>query len=255
VYDFACLRDKIIHAKAPDAKKRKIKLSKMNLLITGATGMVGSELVRQAIVDNDVTSITALTRNSLDIHHPKLRNILHRDFLDYSSLHSVLAQADVCAWCLGVSQLQVSKEQYHVITYDYTMAAAKAMLSLNPKICFVFVSGEGADQTGKTRALFGRVKGKAEKDLMELPFEKLIIARPGGIQPITKNPNAPFLYKVFYSFYPIFKWLTPSKVITSVELARAILLAARIKTGKIILDNKELKDLSKQNLIGNTVPV
>jgi len=215
----------------------------MKLLITGATGMVGSELLRQAIIDDDVSSIITLTRKPLDIPHPKLKTIIHKDFLDYSALGSLFADCDVCAWCLGVSQLQVSKEEYNEITYDYTMAAAKAMLAVNPKISFVFVSGEGADQTGKARTLFGRVKGKAEKDLMELPFEKLIIVRPAGIQPITKNSRAPFLYKVFYSLYPLFKILTPSKVITSVELAKAILQAAKTKKGKIILDNKELKEL------------
>jgi hypothetical protein len=139
----------------------------------------------------------------------------------------------------------VSKEEYITITYDYTMAAAKAMLAANPKICIVFVSGEGADQSEKTKTLFGRVKGKAEKNLMQLPFEKLIIARPAGIQPVTKNSRAPFLYKIFYFFYPVFKILAPSKVITSVELAKAILLAAKTKTGKIILDNKELKELGR----------
>ena len=119
------------------------------------------------------------------------------------------------------------------------------LLAANPKICFVFVSGEGADQSGKAKTLFGRVKGQAEKDLVALPFRKLIIARPGGIQPMTKNSRAPFLYKIFYSFYPVFKILTPSKVITSIELAKAILLAAKTKTGKILLDNKGLKDLLK----------
>jgi uncharacterized protein YbjT (DUF2867 family) len=217
----------------------------MKLLITGATGMVGSELLRQAMIDNDITSIIALSRKPLDIQHPKMKTVIHKDFLDYGSLRNLFADCDVCAWCLGVSQLQVSKEEYITITYDYTMAAAKAMLAANPKIWFVFVSGEGADQSGKTNTLFGRVKGKAEKDLMQLPFDKLIIARPAGIQPVTKNSRAPFLYKIFYFLYPVFKILTPSKVITSVELAKAILLAAKTKTGKIILNNKELKELSR----------
>jgi uncharacterized protein YbjT (DUF2867 family) len=215
----------------------------MKLLITGATGMVGSELLRQALTDPDVTSVVALSRRALDIQHPKLKTVIHKDFLDYSAVNHLFADCDVCAWCLGVSQLQVNREQYNIITYDYTITAAKAMLAANPEINFVFVSGGGADQTGKAKTLFGKVKGKAEKDLTQMPFQKLIIARPGGIQPIVKNPNAPFLYKIFYFFYPVFKIITPSKVITSVELAKAILIAAKTKQGKVLLENQELKQI------------
>jgi uncharacterized protein YbjT (DUF2867 family) len=213
----------------------------MKVIVTGATGMVGSEVVRQAIEDNDISEVITLARKPLNIEHAKVKNIIHKDFMDYSSLHSILASCDACIWCLGVSQLQVDKKQYEVITYDYAMAAAKALLAVNSKICFVFVSGDGADPSGKSNTLFAKVKGRAEKDLMALPFEKLIIARPGGIKPVHKNLNAPFLYKLFYLTYPVWKTVTPSKVITSVELAKGLLHAAKKREGKIVLKNEELK--------------
>ena len=164
--------------------------------------------------------------------------------MDYGPLRSLLEKIDACIWCLGTSQLQVSKEEYNIITYEYTMAAANAMITANPAIHFVFVSGAGADHTGGARTLFGRVKGKTEAALMELPFRDLAIARPAGIQPIQKNSRAPFLYKLFYFTYPFWKLVTPSKVITSVELAKALLHLAKNRTDKVIFDNRELKELS-----------
>lgn len=216
----------------------------MKLLITGATGMVGSEVVRQAISDTGITEIIPLVRNKLSIEHPKIKPVIHKDFMDYYPLRSLLETIDTCIWCLGTSQMQVSKEEYHIITYEYTMAAANAMITANPTIRFVFVSGAGADHTGKARTLFGRVKGKTEAALMELPFQKLVIARPAGIQPIQKNSRAPFFYKLFYFTYPFWKLITPSKVITSVELAKALLYLAKNRTDKVIFENTELKELN-----------
>ena len=207
--------------------------------------MVGSEVVRQAITDDEIKEVVVLSRKDPGIRHAKLKIIIHKDFMDYGSLRSLFIECDACIWSLGVSQLQVSKEAYNIITYEYTMAAAKAMVTANPEIGFVFVSGDGADQAGGAKTLFGRVKGKAEKDLMELPFKKLVIARPAGIKPIHKNPRAPFLYKLFYLTYPLWKLLTPSKVITSAELARALVYLAKNKNEKVVFENKELKSLGR----------
>ena len=136
-------------------------------------------------------------RRTLTLQHPKLHPIIHDNFLDYTTVKSIIAAQDACLWCLGISQTQVSKEQYHVITHDYAVAAGHAMFQANPNITFLFLSGDGADPTGKSRTLFARVKGKTENALQNLHFENFYIARPGGIRPINKNPNTAFLYKLF----------------------------------------------------------
>lgn len=218
----------------------------MNLLVTGATGLVGAEVVRQAIIDDDIKQVTCLVRREGSIQHPKLKYIVHKNFLDYSSLVDLFRQQDACIWALGVSQTQVSKEKYHEITHDYAVAAAKAMVIANPEITFLFVSGNGADPTETSKTLFARVKGKTENTLLRMNIKKLIIARPGAIRPVHKNKNAPFVYKLIIPLFPIMQMLTPSKVINSVKLALALLFLLKKNMTKQILENPDLQALVKE---------
>lgn len=216
----------------------------MKIIVTGATGLVGAEVLRQAILDKDVEEITALVRRPIDISHPKIKTVIHSDFLNFSGLEDLFKSYDAMVWALGISQTQVSKQQYEVITYDYTMAAANAIQKSNPEIAFLFVSGGGADSTEKSSTIFARVKGKTENALIKLEPKKLYCVRPAGIKPIHKNPNTSFLNKLFIPLFPIFEILTPNFVIASDKLAIAILRILKNGSDKIIIENKELKELS-----------
>jgi uncharacterized protein YbjT (DUF2867 family) len=218
----------------------------MNLLVTGATGLVGAEVVRQAIIDDDISQVTCPVRREGTIQHPKLKYIVHNNFLDYSSMVDLFRQQDACIWALGVSQTQVSKEKYHEITHDYAVAAAKALVIANPEITFLFVSGDGADPTETSKTLFARVKGKTENALLRMNIKKLIIARPGAIRPVHRNKNAPFVYKLILPLFPIMQMLTPSKVINSVKLALALLFLLKKNMTKQILENPDLQALVKE---------
>jgi len=121
----------------------------MKIIVTGATGLVGAEVLRLAINDKEIEQVTALTRRPSIIQHPKIRTVLHNDFLNYAGLDDLFKEHDAIIWCLGISVSQVKKEQYHVITYDYATAAAKAILKANPAMHFIFLSGEGADPSEK----------------------------------------------------------------------------------------------------------
>ena len=177
----------------------------MKIIVTGATGLVGSEVLRQAILDNDIKEITALVRRPIDISHPKIKTVIHSDFLDYSGLEELFKSYDAMVWALGISQTQVNKEQYHIVTYDYTLAAAKAIKKANPDMTFLFVSGGGADSTEKSRTLFAREKGKTENALLKLGLKKTYNVRPAGIKPIHKNPNTSFFNKLAIPLFPIFE--------------------------------------------------
>jgi uncharacterized protein YbjT (DUF2867 family) len=217
----------------------------MNILVTGATGLVGAEVIREAIKDSGITNITALARRPLSLQHPKLQTVQHKDFISYKGLEDVLAKQDACLWCLGISQSQVSAREYEVITYDYAIAAAKAMNQANPSMTFLFVSGQGADTQEKSKTLFARIKGKTENALQRLPLKQLYIVRPGGIRPVNPNPNAPFIYKLFLPIFPLMELVTPSSVINSVQLANAILRIIKERPQQVLFHNPQLKQLGR----------
>ena len=207
--------------------------------------MAGSEVIRQAITDDNITQIIALVRRPLEIAHSKISSIIHQDFLNYDAVKDHFKDCDACIWCLGISQLQVSKQQYGIITYDYTIAAAKAMLAVNPDIHFVFLSGNKADRTEKSKVLFARIKGKTENALLGLGLKKLTIARPDAIWPKHKNKNAPLAYKLAFPFFPLVEKFTPAKIIGSVQLAKALLYLTKNISEKNTYENTELRLLGK----------
>ena len=214
---------------------------KKHIIVTGATGLAGSEVVRQAILDKDIETITALVRSPLPIQHPKLNIVLHENFRDYSALRDLFASHDSCIWCLGISQSQVKEDEYIRITYDYAVTAAQAMLNANPRITFLFLSGMGADSQEKSRALFARIKGKAENNLKRLPFKKLYIARPGGIIPVHKKKNPALFERFLIPLMPIINFVAPSTMISSVDLAKAMLDVVKNGSDRIVLENMALK--------------
>src|SRR5690242_4022326 len=129
----------------------------MNIIVTGATGMVGGEVVRMAADDPGIERIFVIARRPPEFKHHKLTTILHEDFLDYSSLGSTFKDCQACLWCLGISQNKVADEEEYVrITFDYATSAAKAMVAANPDIKFIFLSGFGADPSEKRKTLFAR---------------------------------------------------------------------------------------------------
>ena len=218
----------------------------MKIIVTGATGMVGSEVVRQAIADETITEIIALVRRPLEITHPKITTVIHDDYLLYEDVKDNFRNCDACIWCLGISQLQVSKEQYAVITYDYTIAAAKAMLAVNPSIHFVFLSGNGADRSEKSKVLFARLKGKTENALLQSGLKNITIARPDAIWPKHKNKNAPFAYKLIIPFFPLIEKFAPRKIIGSEQLAKALLYLVKNAGEKNTYENMELRLLGEK---------
>ncbi len=216
----------------------------MNLIVTGATGMVGSEVVRQALSDPRIHAVTAIVRRPLGLRDAKLTEVRHENFLDYAPLEQLFKESDACIWALGIAQSQVNEQRYREITFGYTLAAAETIAKVNPNLTFVFVSGAGADQSGKAWTLFGRVKGEAETALQRLGLRRLFIARPNIIYPVHPSDRGPWYEPFVAALFPILRLVVPSLVITSVSLARALIAVALGGAQKRLLTNADLRTLA-----------
>jgi uncharacterized protein YbjT (DUF2867 family) len=156
----------------------------VKVIIFGASGMVGSGVLSVCLRDPQVASVVAIGRSSTGQTHPKLREVRHSDFFNYSGLETEFAAASACYFCLGVSSLGLDETTYTRLTYDLTLAAARAMVAANPGMTFCYVSGTGTDSTERGPRMWARVKGRTENDLLGLGFHAAYMFRPGYIQPV-----------------------------------------------------------------------
>lgn len=215
---------------------------KIAAVLTGATGNAGSGVLHACLKHPAVKKVSVMTRRKLDKKHEKLIEIIHDDFLDYSKIEDKLAGHDACFWCLGVSQSKVRKRKdYHRITYDYTIEAAKVMEKLNPGMTFCFLSGLGTDETQRSRMMWARIKGKAEKDLGRFNF-KLYNFRPGFIHPIKGQKSSTILGTIFYPFIKnSAKWCVEGD-----EFGLAMINATLYGYDKHTLENIDIRRLAKR---------
>ncbi|MFE6860097.1 NAD-dependent epimerase/dehydratase family protein [Nocardia sp. NPDC057668] len=201
----------------------------MKVIVFGGTGMVGQGVLRECLRDARVTEVLAIGRGSTGLTDPKLREVVQPDPADLSALSDELPGIDACFFCLGVSSVGMKEDEYRRITYDLTMQVARTLAAANPKMTFVYVSGQGTDSTEQGRTMWARVKGKTENDLLALPFRAYMF-RPGFIQPkdgvISKTPLYRAAYAVTGPLIPVLKRLAPNIVNDNREIGRAMISVA-----------------------------
>jgi uncharacterized protein YbjT (DUF2867 family) len=202
------------------------------IVIVGATGMVGGYALRYALEHPAVKSATAIVRRKLDISHPKLNQVVHRDFADCSALAEALSGQDGAVFCLGAYTGAVSDAELRTITVDYPIEFARVLHASSPVAAFSFLSGSGADPTGRSRMPFARYKGEAEKALLAAGFPRLCIFRPAYIYPVEPRKEPNFSYRLLRAIYPAFRLLFPNRVIPADDLARAMVDVALRGTGE-----------------------
>lgn len=210
----------------------------MKLLLTGATGFAGGEVLRQALADPEIVQITVLTRRPVGFAHPNLKEVILDDFLDYSGLD--LSDHAACIWCLGVSQAQVGEEEYIRITHDYALAAAMAMHAANPHLRFCFVSGRSADPTERRSSLFARIKGRTERQLAELGGP-VFVFRPGYIRPTARSGPRKDLARLFAPIGAFVSLFNDDFSVDCDQLARCLLDVAKHGADHSLLTNSELR--------------
>jgi uncharacterized protein YbjT (DUF2867 family) len=218
--------------------------SSIRLVIVGATGMVGGYALRYALDDLAIGSVLAIGRRELGISHPKLREVLHQDFADCSALAEVLTGQDAAVFCLGAYTGAVSDAELRTITVDYTVEFARVLRGSSRDAAFSFLSGSGADPTGRSRMAFARYKGEAEKVLLASGFPHLYIFRPAYIYPVEPRKEPNFSYRLLRWIYPVFRTLFPNQVIRADDLARAMVDVVALGTaGGPIFENRDIRAL------------
>ncbi len=217
---------------------------KKRLVIVGATGMVGGYALRDALEHTAVGRATSIGRRKLGISHPKLTEALHRDFADCSSLAETLSGQDAAVFCLGAYTGAVSDAEFHTITVDYAVEFARVLRASSPGAAFSFLSGSGADPTGRSRIPFARYKGEAENALLAAGFPRVYLFRPAYIYPVEPRKEPNFSYRLLRGIYPGFRVLFPNQVIRADELARAMVGAVVSETGQRggpVFENRDIR--------------
>jgi uncharacterized protein YbjT (DUF2867 family) len=216
------------------------------LVILGATGMVGGYALRYALDQPTVGSVTAISRRTLGISHPKLREVLHQDFGDCSALAGALSDQDAAIFCLGAYTGAVSDVQLRAVTVGYVIEFARVLRGSSPDAAFSFLSGSGADPTGKSRMAFARYKGEAENTLVASGFPHLYILRPAYIYPVEPRKEPNLGYRILRRIYPVFRTLFPNQVIRADDLARVMVDLIVTRTGVApsqIFENRDIRSL------------
>jgi uncharacterized protein YbjT (DUF2867 family) len=217
----------------------------MNVLLFGATGMVGQGVFRECLLDPDVKLVQTVGRTATGVQLPKLREIVHTDLWNYELIEAELSRFDACFFCLGVSSHGMKEEEYKRLTYGITMAVADVVCRLNPHMTFIYVSGAGTDSSEHGKIMWARIKGKTENALLKMPFAAAYMFRPGIIQPLDGIQPKTKLYRVFYKLakplLPFLRSAFPNKVLTTKEVGLAMLNVAKHGYGKRVLESKDIR--------------
>lgn len=221
----------------------------MKVIITGATGMVGKGILLECLDHESISEILVIGRSKVGIEHPKLKELIHKDFTNFSDVKEKLNDYDACFFSLGISSQGLNKEDYKIITYDFTLALAKTLFEINPEMTFNYVSAAGADSLEKSRMFWACVRGKTENDLLQMGFKQAFMFRPGAIIPLrgtkSKTKSTQFLYDYFMWLVKAIKAFAPNLVVDTTQIGLAMINSVTIRYTQKVLNPKDIIVLSK----------
>ncbi len=207
--------------------------------------MVGQGVLRECLLDPDVTEVTTIGRTTTGKPHPKLTEIVHRNLFDYKAIEAQLTGFNACFFCLGTPSFRKSEADYKKITHDLTFEVGRTLSKLNPRMTFIYVSGDGADSSETGPVMWARVRGRIENALQALPFNAVYIFRPGVIQPLHGIKSKTFLYQVLYSamkpILPLLRKKFPDRITTTEQIGRAMLHVAKRGADRPILKSQDFE--------------
>jgi uncharacterized protein YbjT (DUF2867 family) len=219
----------------------------MKIILFGATGMVGQGVLRECLLEPRVEKVLAIGRTATGQSDPKLTELVLMDMFDYASIEPQLKGYDACFFCLGISSAGMNEADYRRVTYDLALAAANMLVKLNPRMTFVYVSGQGTDSSEKGSVMWARVKGATENALLALPFKAAYMFRPGIIRPLHGIRSKTPLYQAFYTaFRPLLglmAWFAPDSLTSTEQMGKAMINAAQDGAPQRHLENRDINRL------------
>ena len=218
----------------------------INVIITGATGMVGEGVLHECLHHPAVKSILLLSRKPYGINHPKVKQIIHQDFLNIEPVKDKLVNYNACFFCLGVSSVGMKEELYYKLTFQLTTHVAGVLSELNKGMTFCYVSGAGTDSTEKGKRMWARIKGKTENALLRLPFKNVFNFRPAVIKATKGLKNTLSLYKYFKWLIPIIELIAPRYITSLKEIGLAMINATIYGYDKHIIEVTDIKILASK---------
>jgi uncharacterized protein YbjT (DUF2867 family) len=221
-------------------------MKKLNVIVTGATGMVGEGVLFECMENPEVENILIIVRKPSGISHPKVKEIIHSDFSNVESLKEQLKGYDACFFCLGVSSVGMKEEEYTKLTYTLTLGFAKTLSESSPQATFCYVSGANTDSTEKGRSMWARVKGKTENDLAKLAFKATYNFRPGMMKPTKGQQRVLPAYKYVGWLYPVIKALFPKAACTIKEVGLAMIHVAQTGYSQKNIEVSDIMALAKK---------
>jgi uncharacterized protein YbjT (DUF2867 family) len=219
----------------------------MKIILFGASGMLGQGVLREILAAPDVERVLVVVRSTTGVSHPKLEELVRRDFANFEDVSSRLGGFAACIYCLGPSAAGMTEAAYRRATYDFALAAASVLSRINPGMVFIYVSGAGTDSSEKGRTMWARVKGETENALLRLPFKAAYMFRPAYIRPAhgerSKTASYRWLYAATGWLFPLLKRLFPGHVTTTEEVGRAMLHVVREGAPAPVLENADVVKL------------
>ena len=219
--------------------------NKIRAIITGATGMVGEGVLHECLLHPQVEAVLVINRKPCGYTHAKLKEIIHSDFFNFSSIENQLVGYNACFFCLGVSSIGLKEDAYFKLTYALTLHVAETLSKLNTGMTFCYVSGAGTDSSEKGGSMWARVKGKTENDLMKLPFKQVFAFRPGFIKPTEGLKNTLKYYRYVSWLFPIGRALFPYGFCTLKDLGLSMIHIVNSGYEKKVIEGKDIITLAK----------
>lgn len=222
----------------------------VDVLITGATGMVGKSVLLECIRDNRVKNIYLVNRVAVNIKSPKIIEFIVDDFLKVGDLKKKIKNCDACFHCMGITSFGQNSNYYYKVTYEMTKSLADLVYDINPNSIMTYVSGEGTSTKENSIIDWANVKGKTENYILNRGFKDAYMFRLGLLIPENGIKAKTKLYNLFYTimtpFYPLMK-LIPS-ITTSSKLGLAMINCVYFPENDKYLDNRKINNLSKMHL-------